>query len=560
MIPFITGVTGHRRLDGAAIPGIASNVRSELAALKQRMPSTPMVLVSALAEGADRVAADVALELGFDLWCVLPTAVEVYEKDFQTEVSLAEFRRLKSAAKRVLNASALAGRLPNATSHPQIYIDVGDEICRLSHALLAIWDGQTSGKPGGTAEVVNRFRTGGFAGATQSGLSFPDCGMVLHVPANVEEDADTHSGTRLVAPLPGEQGKPLLPGGEEKMRRLFERGTSDLDAFNRSCKRSSADAASTAGILLSADYPWRLDPVLAGWLEIYAQASATSSSAVKRRQVSLSLIVGLFVLFPLSSLLYGGLVTEIWPLFVGIGLLAAAFAIHWRHQHSNDDELWVGCRAVAEFLRVAITWRVCGLKHSIHYVIADEQIFPLDWLGMVARWIDNENRVTPAPALATDEMSAHALGKWIQGQLDYFADGTNKIGHHETRARNFGLASKVCIVLALAVYVLSIALDIALSTDGREPALQVTAWTMYGYWGLLSLSAVTAAYSGIMVHAEQEEEYSYALIKFRFAKIGLQQADENARTKLLARLGRMALREVAGWLRLHRNRPLRLFF
>ncbi len=61
-----------------------------------------MRLVSALAEGADRMAAQAALDLGERLEVVLPFAQKEYERDFETAESRQEFRALLGRASAVI--------------------------------------------------------------------------------------------------------------------------------------------------------------------------------------------------------------------------------------------------------------------------------------------------------------------------------------------------------------------------------------------------------------------------------------------------------------------------
>ena len=155
MISFVLGVTGHRSLPVSDLVKITDDVRKQLVRLQGLMPDTRIVVASALAEGADRLVADVALKAGFEVWAVLPTEAAEYEKDFVTDGSRNEFRRLLENSTRVLNASTLSGCDSGSADRPRIYVNVGNEICRLSHALLAVWDGYDSGKPGGTAQVLS---------------------------------------------------------------------------------------------------------------------------------------------------------------------------------------------------------------------------------------------------------------------------------------------------------------------------------------------------------------------------------------------------------------------
>ncbi|HEY1295491.1 MAG TPA: hypothetical protein VGJ60_20625, partial [Chloroflexota bacterium] len=63
-VPLLVGVTGHRDLRHADQRYLEGAVRAVLHDLRTRCPSTPLILLSPLAEGADRLVARVALDEG----------------------------------------------------------------------------------------------------------------------------------------------------------------------------------------------------------------------------------------------------------------------------------------------------------------------------------------------------------------------------------------------------------------------------------------------------------------------------------------------------------------
>src|SRR5512139_444809 len=81
-VPLVVAVTGHRDLVPAEIPFIRSRVRDCLFSLRYEYPSRIIVVMSALAEGADRLVAEEALKLGLPLSVVLPMPRAMYEQDF----------------------------------------------------------------------------------------------------------------------------------------------------------------------------------------------------------------------------------------------------------------------------------------------------------------------------------------------------------------------------------------------------------------------------------------------------------------------------------------------
>jgi len=115
--------------------------------------------MSPLAEGADQLVAEVALELGIDLTVPLPLPKQLYLQDFQTPESRARFESLYSAAKEVFELPLAKGNTLEQISRPgqarnREYAQVGVFLCAHCHILLAVWDGKLTGDLGGTGQVV----------------------------------------------------------------------------------------------------------------------------------------------------------------------------------------------------------------------------------------------------------------------------------------------------------------------------------------------------------------------------------------------------------------------
>jgi hypothetical protein len=106
-------------------------------------------LISALAEGADRLAAREALRLGAELDVVLPFPREDYEKDFPDAV--ADFRELLSMAR----VFTLDGLRDGGAAQTESYEAAGRFVVGNCDLLLAVWDGARARGRGGTAEIVS---------------------------------------------------------------------------------------------------------------------------------------------------------------------------------------------------------------------------------------------------------------------------------------------------------------------------------------------------------------------------------------------------------------------
>ncbi len=159
-------MTGHR--PGASLPDAAvSRIRAQVSALLENAaasvdgiwkrnsavfsPEPPLlVLVSAVAEGADRIVTEEALRAGWTLDAVLPFARDDYAQDFSTPESKAEFARLLARARAVL-------AIDSAQSHHEravAYEAAGTVMLDHADVLLAIWDGEDSRGRGGTRDTM----------------------------------------------------------------------------------------------------------------------------------------------------------------------------------------------------------------------------------------------------------------------------------------------------------------------------------------------------------------------------------------------------------------------
>jgi len=153
-VPLVFGVSGHRDLLAADVPRLRKQLSEIFARFRAAYLDTPFRLLTPLAEGADRLAAEVALASEVDLVVPLPMKRQEYERDFTTAKSLAEFRALLALAKShweipLVTRTAVERRT-------QQYAAVGDFIARNSHVLILLWDGRDNKKIGGTAWVRKR--------------------------------------------------------------------------------------------------------------------------------------------------------------------------------------------------------------------------------------------------------------------------------------------------------------------------------------------------------------------------------------------------------------------
>lgn len=164
-VPFTlcVGITGHRHeaLASDYLSLLPEQIRDVLGLLARGAAAVQasaadcfaageprFVFVSALADGADQIAAEAALELGFSLQAALPFARDEYRRDFTRAGAATRFDALIAKADRVLE-------LPGGRDHePEAYMMAGRATVAHCDVLVAVWDGLPARGRGGTAEVV----------------------------------------------------------------------------------------------------------------------------------------------------------------------------------------------------------------------------------------------------------------------------------------------------------------------------------------------------------------------------------------------------------------------
>jgi hypothetical protein len=157
LVPLVIGVTGLKTVNetDAQLLRLLSEV---FTTLRTSFPDTPFMVLSPLAEGADRLLVRLSMEqLHARLVVPLPLPLKEYLEDFATAQSRQEFTEL-------LRQADACFELP-WHEHPTAVSGLGD-VRRRQHArlgayivehcqiLLAVWDGQDAQDSDVTAQMV----------------------------------------------------------------------------------------------------------------------------------------------------------------------------------------------------------------------------------------------------------------------------------------------------------------------------------------------------------------------------------------------------------------------
>ena len=158
------GITGHRA--GVLTPALVRKLRpivftifGELREATLRLQDSEGVFCSAttaelrlhtaLATGADQLAATCARSSGYFVRALLPFEPQDYRDDFAPGDELETFEQALAAADEVVS---LPGRRSDLEA---AYVLVGESLVEHADLMIAIWDGEEGRGPGGTAHVVS---------------------------------------------------------------------------------------------------------------------------------------------------------------------------------------------------------------------------------------------------------------------------------------------------------------------------------------------------------------------------------------------------------------------
>lgn len=166
------GISGHRpgdKLPPDSLPGVALSVGEMLDLIGSAVsgaaheyqdvyaidPETgaaglDLVIVSSLAEGADRIVARAGIERGFLLDAVLPFQRDDYAADFRTDDARKEYSGLLKSARSVFELQG------NRSKQNRAYEAAGLVMLGTVDLLIAVWDGKDAAGIGGTALIVEK--------------------------------------------------------------------------------------------------------------------------------------------------------------------------------------------------------------------------------------------------------------------------------------------------------------------------------------------------------------------------------------------------------------------
>jgi hypothetical protein len=562
-VPLVVAVTGHRDLLPAEIPGIRARVRGLILGLRDAYPERAIMMMSALAEGADRLVAEEALDIGIPLVAVLPMPRDLYVQDFTAQVSRDEFDRLCGAAADVFELSLVASaeRVPadgSQVNRQAQYAQCGVFLCAHCHILLALWDGKPSAQVGGTSQVVHfhhRDVMPGYAGqssASRLALTDDESDLVYHVVCSRDRpDGLPADGLEPLAVMwyTTDESNPRTETMPARYRRVFERASE----FGRDAALHSDDIEKGCYPLLTDAQAASLPAGLADINRVFCAADWLAGHFQKRFLLTLRVSHACVFLTGLAYISYTDFYSTRLFLFLVLVLMFVASGINRMARRGAWHRKYLDYRTLAEGLRVQFYWAAAGvtsgnLTKFAHDNFLQMQDPELGWIRNVMRVAGTEY---DAKRSNDPEGVRFAVAEWIgderSGQLGYFLRRTaDRIARSATTHR-IGRAGIWASTATLAV----------LMFIGAGVPAVVQSPLVYIMGCVLLAVGVRQSYAKATAEAELIKQFEFMGRIFHNARRRLDEvSDDVERRGILKALGDASLEEHAQWILMHRERSV----
>ena len=595
-LPIVVAVTGHRHLRPGDEPVLAQAVDDIFAELQRAYPSTPLLLLTPLAQGADQLAAEVAQRRSIPYRVPIPMPLPCYREDFTAPEHLARFEELLRAADGPPYAmpffqSNTETNLGDESRRAHQYALVAAHLARSAHIMIALWDGLPSQRVGGTAQAV-RFRVLGvprqygrasIVDAAESGpvyqvyaarrndtpLDHPVGYRSLRMRRSATADAvnvprSLAEQFAQIAEFPAQTPDPFAP--------VYER----IETFNADCAR--------------VERPPR-DPRESAARSLMRVSESVATVYQRKFVTALRVIFFATGAGVLSYLTYADVVPHAYPvviLYLTASAIALATYIAARRGRWQDRAL--DYRALEIGLQVQEAWDAAGLNRSVADYYIRRQHSELDWIRDAIRTVHTVDR----QRVVDDTRAVATVREFVLGQYAYFAgtDADPRIAAYAGGTHFAGRAAREHRKAHLHHRLNTIALRVSFGFSIVLVAYGIVAWfapaaiaglpeeehwhgdMMFAIGSTAAAAALFHEYPARRAHTQQARRYELMAEMYRRALDALDGSEqrspwrapedgpplspiETARACILE-LGHESLSENGDWLLMHRERPIQL--
>ncbi len=526
----VLGVTGHRDLHEADEIDFAFAVENILNRYVRDLPNSSIVFVTALAEGADQIAAQVAVSIAnVTVIAALPMPLNEYREDFSGP-SLAAFDDLLGRCDdrvELLPPDLVRSDL----SRDAFYQFSGRWLARTCNVLIAAWDGEPPEFVGGTADNIY-YKTEGLSPLPSmvfgNSDGKPDQGVILVCLVSRKRNSDVARGQASSVKVLQPMG--VLRSWDEQVDNV----SAEIEVFNAE-SISANDSASQSSSLFHA-----------------ADALATRLQGRYRRLLIVIIVLGLLSVASID--LFMSVRSPAYVVLAGATFVLTLIAWVWL-MRSRLRERFQQSRALAEGARVQEVWRSVDMQLSVADSFLRGQGRDVAWIRSSLRGAQLIDSI-----VGTKQVDISNVRNWMLDQVEYF-DGTAATSGAISRAWGKHLRQRRRAIVLLFVAGLALGSEALAILTNLEFA--------FGFGDYLSLvwtlsvggAVALISYGELMGFGQLARRYEISASYFRQGVLDLQRAELLESTQACADVARdvglEALREASDWLAMQSERKVR---
>jgi hypothetical protein len=512
--PIVLAITGHRDILPKDVEALTNKISHIITTLKKKYKYTPITFLSPLADGADRIGAEVAIQNGCELIVPLPMPIEEYKKDFD-KISKAQFDRLLKQA-----SQSFVIPCHQSENRDNYYIAIGDFISTHAHILIALWDGVESNKPGGTGYVVAKKIKGV---DEHNGLSLPDVSQIIHIAT------PRISNPEIEKPFSSKMIYPTIENNQEEATVIFNTMLKNIDEYNSDTlnHKIQKDSYYFPSIQDDPDY----EKINAIFYTADTLAKVNQTHYKYTLKTSLLLTIAALICFELGT----GVSDLAYMMWGYIFFLTVIILLKHIPYFIKLQQKYLDYRALSEAIRTQTAWNIAGVQEQVNIHYLRKQHDEIHWIRKYLQYISMQHRMPIKPF-------SDAIEEWVNDQIHYFKSAQAK------KEKVYEYLKKVTFCL----YVIGI-VTIIIFTYNFPDLLGLFA-PLFATPVAISLSIT--AYIQLTALEQEIRQYQRTHKIFSQAYKVIKSSDNQSIKNILFELGKESLRENGDWLMLHRERKL----
>lgn len=408
-IPITVGVIGH--VDAIITDEHKNKIKSIFNDIAGRYPTSPVVLFSQLALGADTAVAKCFLELkeeyqrDYRLVVPIPYNIETYKKtQFETSEQIANFNNLLAKAERVFELT------DDIAEKNDYYRQSGEFVADSSMILIALWDKIENGKTGGSAEIV-RYKIDGSYNDKIAKHIFDAKGALISLPCNRKKTINPRD----------------IILEDDFLQKLLDKSSSVKKALEKveflniqAAKTNELELKKSESLLYSNTEMLNQNAALLRDYFVIANTQAIRS--YKRYGFRLlSLFIMGFVFFGFFEA-YKALGLSPWNFYATALALSLSVIFLYISKEQKYHESYIDNRILAETLRVQFFWNLRKIPLAVADLALHIHTVEYDW----ARHIIEALHGYTFPDIKQNKQDIFTVKKeWIDDQKKFFHERIN---------------------------------------------------------------------------------------------------------------------------------------